>query len=325
MPRYDDIDIEPTVLKQFRERREESATSELGALSWLWREVCPSMSRRQRARMAVALAIASEGDRNSIRGRIHVLLKGKGGTGKTTLKDWVKHVMPDAIGIGPDSSNAGLRYNANTGERGALSQADGGILCIEELDNFGRAEHDALYEAMSEGYFEVSKGQVKGAIPANIRVVAVANDLSEFAGPLLDRFDFIIDMDAYNADDTVEVTGALYDNFREGYVYDNLSHERPIYPQYLSWISSFRPEYPEGEHERIKRCLEHLVRDGNLVGDIREKEAYMRAAFVMAKLDQSPITAERWVRAVDLLHDDANIRRLMEPMLAAESDTTDDL
>jgi hypothetical protein len=292
--------IDPEYLQLFRERVNEEGN----AIDWLWRHVHPDMAERRRERTAALLAAASEDDRNGIRGRMHVLLVGPGGTGKTEIKDWFKYNLDHAVGVGPDSSNAGLRYNANHGEAGQLAQAHEGVICIEELDKFDKSERDALYEAMSEGYYEVNKGSFSGEVPAACRVVAVANDVEKFHGPLRQRFDFVINVEQYGESGTITVADSLYDSFRDGFVLGETDEKPPLIPQYLKWVDGHRPGYPEENHEQIKELLVRLIEDGGFVGNIREKEAYLRTAYTIAKLNVRDIMVEDWVRAVDIIHPD---------------------
>jgi len=307
--------VHPDYLSLFRDRE----ASDVDALDWLWRHIDPNLSQRRRERTAALLACASEYDRHGVRGRIHTLLVGAPGTGKTALKDWVKRTMPDTVGIGPDSSNAGLRLNANTGAPGALAKAHEGTLCIEELDNFGKDERNALYEAMSEGYFEVDKGDFSMEVPAETRVIAVANATDTFGAALASRFDFIIEVEQYGPEQTITVSTDLYDRFRDAYVLDNPDEQPPLVPQYLAYISGHRPGYPEDEHERVVGLLEQLVREADLDGRIREKEAYLRVAYVVAKLNRRDITAYDWVRAVDLIHPSIDTASLFGDVLDDET------
>jgi DNA replicative helicase MCM subunit Mcm2 (Cdc46/Mcm family) len=303
--RYD-IRIDPDLQLAFTQRSEDP---EVDALDWLWEHVCPEMTGRRRARTAALLSLASEPDRNGVRGRIHCLFPGPGGTGKTVLKDWVKYTMRDAVGCGPDSSGAGLRYNANTGQLGKLAQAHHGTICIEEFDKFEREGWTACYESMSEGYFEVDKGGMSDEIPSQCRVIAVCNEVP-FPQPLMTRFDFVIEMDDYDTDETVDVSADQYDHFREAFVEDSDEPRRPLLPQYLSWIEDFRPSLDAETHREVVRLLERLIRERGETGDIRGKLAYLRVAYTIAKLNHRDVSVSDWVRAVELIHPGLEVRSL---------------
>jgi DNA replicative helicase MCM subunit Mcm2 (Cdc46/Mcm family) len=289
------------------ERFKTLSRGETDAADELWQSVAPSMTARRRAREATLYALASEADRNGQRGRIHVFLYGPGGTGKTVIRDWVKTAFPDAVSTGPGASEAGLQVNGNTGKLGKLPQSHGGVLCLEELDKFDKNDREALYESMSEGYFEVDKGGIDADIPAASRVIAVGNDPTRLGDALRTRFDFSLEVSDYDADETVEVATDQYDTFRERFVRDSGPSEDPFLPQYLALCGDYRPTIPDGTLEAIADDLERLVRDHDLTGAIREKLAYLRVAYVRAKLDCRAVAPRDWRRAIELIHPDVTL------------------
>jgi len=289
---------------------------EIDTLDWLWEHVAPDVVNRRRARTAALLTIASEGDLNGVRGRIHTLLVGAPGTGKTVIKDWVKNNMADAHGIGPDSSEAGMKFNANAGKPGKLHMAHEGILCAEEFEKFDKGDREAALEAMSDGYFEVDKGGVDAEFPAEVRMVAVANSMNPFSAAMGNRMDFVVHMDDYSEEETITVSTGLYDSFVDRFIREEPGHSVPVVSQYLSWVGPFRPGISSNAREAVREAVERLVRHGDRFhGDIRQKEAYMRLAYVIAKLNYRGIEASDWVRAVDLCHPDLDARSLFEDFL----------
>lgn len=286
------------------------------ALDWLWEHVAPGMAERRRARTAVLLMLASPGDRGGHRGRLHVLLPGEPGTGKSVLRDWVRHTFSGSVSISPDSSEAGLRYDANLHEPGALHQAHGGVLCIEELDKFKKSERDALYEAMSEGIYEVKKSGIDQEFQAETRVLAVCND-TPFKPAFLDRFDFYIEMDGYDESDTLTVTERVYSDFRRSFIDGEGSEERPLLPDYLAWVQAFAPSMDDASFGAITEAMGTLVgHSDEFIGDIRQKEAYLRTAFTIARLNRRDIYLEDWVRAVDIIHPSVDCETLFADHLA---------
>jgi hypothetical protein len=280
----------------------------------LWRYVCPDMSERQRARTAVLLTLASEADRAGFRGRQHTLLYDDdvGGTGKTALGEWVKYQLPDSFGIGPDAREAGLKFNGNTGQPGKLHMAHEGTLRIEEFGKFDRDDREATFEAMSEGYFEVDKGGVNTEFPASIRVIALANNMDRLSDAIQTRFDYAIEMDEYDADETLTVSESRYETFRDRFVRGEDVSSDPLLPQYFNFVGGYRPAYPDETHERIIEMLETLVREHGQNGQIREKEGYIRGAYTIAKLNLREVRPEDWARTVDLVHPEIDARDVFD-------------
>lgn len=270
----------------------------------LWPYVNPDMAEMERERKAILLTLASHTDKLSRRGRCHTLLVGPPGTGKSALRNWVKYSINGAHGAAPKSSEAGLKgdFSQDPPVMGALNLAHGGVLCVEELDKFAKSERDALYEAMAEGEYEVNVGDVRETYPAEIRVIATANSKEKFADALLDRFDFVIEMDEYDADETDTVTEALYNDWWETFIDGSVEATAPILPNYLKWIDTYEPKGDRRTLERIQNMRQHLIHDGGFTGEIRQKEAYLRIAFTVAKLNRRDITPYDYLRAVELIH-----------------------
>lgn len=280
------------------------ADGETDMVEYLWPHVNPDMAAMERARKAVLLTLASHSDRGSSRGRCHTLLVGPPGTGKTFVRDWVKVNITEAYGIGQKSSEAGLKgdFSKDPHEPGALQIAHGGVLCVEELDKFAKSERDALYESMSEGAFEVNVGDTRETFAAEIRTIATANSTEPFKNALIDRFDFVLELDEYDADETDEVTETLYDNWWSAFIEGDVATEGPLLPHYLKWIETFEPGGNEEARRRIHKMRQFLIHDGGFTGEIRQKEAYLRIAYTVAKLNRRDMTPYDYLRAVELLH-----------------------
>lgn len=295
--------IQPELVDRFEDWVSDGDTD---MVEELWPHCHPDMAAMERARKGTLLTLASHTDEHGKRGRCHILLVGPPGTGKTELRNWVKYNITAAHGIGPKSSEAGLKgdFSVDPHEPGALQLAHGGVLCIEELDKFAKSERDALYEAMSEGKYEVAVGDTRETFPAEIRVVATANSTEKFADAILDRFDFVIELDEYNAEETNEVTEQLYESWWETFIEGGSNINEPVLPSYLKWIDSYSPNGKRVTLERIQKMREHLIKDGGFTGQIRTKEAYLRIAFTVAKLNRRDITPYDYLRAVEIIHPD---------------------
>lgn len=295
----------PRIKSELVSRFEEMvADGETDMVEQLWPHVHPDMAAMERARKATLITLASHTDLHGRRGRCHVLYVGPPGTGKTEIRNWVKYNITEAHGIGPKSSEAGLKgdFSKDPPEPGALNLAHGGVLCIEELDKFAKSERNALYEAMSEGEYEVNQADVRETYKAEIRVVATANSKEKFADAILDRFDFVIELEEYDADETDVVTEQLYENWWGTFIDGDTELTEPMLPNYLKWIEPYEPHGTKETLERIQKMRQHLIHDGGFTGQIRKKEAYLRVAYTVAKLNRRDITPFDYLRAVELLH-----------------------
>ena len=294
---------------------QERLTADGNAIDWLWEYVAPEMAQRRRARTCALLTVASPLDRNGVRGRSHLLMYDDevGGTGKSALGNYLKRTLPDGHGIGPDSSEAGLKYNANTGRVGKLGACDGDVLRIEEFEKFGKSDRQATYEAMSDGEYEVTKGGVDATFPAEGRIIAMSNEPSKLADPLLSRFDYRVEMDAYDAAETITVGQRLQDRFKERFIErsDGGPAVDPLVA-YLNWCSTEDPSLSDSVHAEIQDGLEHLVGSADLTGEIRKKEGYMRSAYTISLLNRRDITFTDWAVAVDLIEPGVDVAAVFD-------------
>lgn len=290
------------------------ADPEIDVVDKLWPQVHPSMAKRERARRAALIALASSGDKSGQRGRCHVLMVGPPGTGKTELRDWARYHIPNAQGVGPKSSEAGLKGDASGDELtpGALAMAHGGVCCIEELDKFAKSERDALYEAMSEGRYEINQAEIRQVVDAEVRVIATCNGLDGFADAIVDRFDFVIEMDEYDADDTVEVSDKLFDNFVDGFVKGDTDRTKQPVPEYLRWIKPYSPGVTDDFREKVRKMKNYLIQQEGMVGAIRKKQAWLRVAYTWAKLNKRDLEPNDFINAIELLYPDEDLRRPLE-------------
>lgn len=297
------------------ERWRDRLASGDNAIDWLWRLVASDMAKRRRARTCALLTLASPLDRNGFRGRSHLLLYDDetGGTGKSALGQWVKHTLPDAHGIGPDTSEAGLKFNANTGQPGKLAVSHEGILRIEEFEKFDKSDRQATYEAMSDGEFEVDKGPIAETFAAEVRVIALSNEPSKLADPLVTRFDYRVEMDEYGEQETITVAHKLQETFRERFVNREPEAEgaNPLVT-YLNWCSRQDPALPEDVDDRIRDGVQHLIETTEKTGEIRKKEGYLRTAYTIAMLNRRDIRFEDWLRAVDIIEPGLDVAAVFE-------------
>lgn len=295
--------LESAVVDRFEELVSDPETD---MVEYLWPHVHPDMAARERARKAVLLTLASNMDRQGKRGRCHTLLVGPPGTGKTEILGWVNRTVGGAIRIGPDSSGPGLKGDARGEaiEPGALNMAHSGILLVEELDKFDKSERDSLYEALSEGEYSIHKGGKHVDMKAEVRAIAACNSTDGFKPALLNRFDFVLELDEYDADETDEVTEKLYENWWETFIEGGADAREPLLPSYLKWIETFEPAGDRESLHRIQKMRTHLIHDGGFHGDVRTKESYLRVSHVISKLNRRDVTPYDYLRAIQLLHPD---------------------
>jgi len=294
------MQVDPRVLDTFGDAIENDSTDMVDVL---WQYVAPEMASMERARRATLLTAASPRDRNGYRGRLHTLLAGEAGTGKSVLRDWLASAL-DAAKLGPKSTQAGLKGSSSgqTYTPGALATQNGNHIALDELDEFDRRDRGALLEAMAEGEYHVNAAGIDRDIPAEVTVVAACNRTSEFRDELLDRFDFVVDVEEYDADDTVEVTDTVYDGWADAFDGQGSGVEANPLVSYLPWVRTYEVEIDPSVVEECTDVATYLVREHGETGDIRGKEAILRAAYTWARLNREPLSQYHYLRAAAFIH-----------------------
>lgn len=249
-------------------------------------------------RKAVLLCLVTHRDMRK-RVRIHVLLHGAPGTGKTEALLWLR----DRLGaefIGKQTSEVGLVGDARGKEfhYGALAEAHGNILCIDELDKFKNSDLNGLLEAMEEGQYTVRKGRIKEKVKAETRIVASANEIEKLPKALLDRFDFIFELKTPSRDERAENV----DNIVDAFFSDEEQTKIDILKEYLNFIRDFEPR--PSNLKTIKELIRSYIQLTN--ANIDEKSyrslelSILRIAYALAKLQMSDVTPVHVLKAIKM-------------------------
>jgi len=308
------VEIETDLFWEFRELEKQE---EYDALEHWYPFLNPLVHGLERARKAVVLSLVSGAD-DSRRKRIHVLLTGEPGTGKSDIRNFLKHEM-GAVGVGPSTTDAGLKADARGGiTPGALNWADGGVLTIDELDKFSKGDREALLEAMEEGEYEVTKGGDQETFPAETRVVACANRVDKFSPELMDRFDFVIHLDRPSPEQEKKITDHVYRSwFGDGEETESAGYRLKKYVQYC------RLYHPQVDRETLSRIIETKNRYIDLTdkeGDVREKETFLRVTEALAKLNRTDVTPQIFVEAIRLVDNDLSSEELKALKMTANGE-----
>jgi len=250
-------------------------------------------------RKAVLLSLATHRDVKK-RSRIHVLLIGPPGSGKTEILLWLQRKLNAYFVNAEYASKVGLAGDARGKEvtPGALAEADGMMLAIDELDKMKAQDQSALLQAMEEGQYTIIKGKHRERFRAEVRVIAAANDINRIQKPLRDRFDFVIELKVPSKEERAENAPVLVDQFFGNYE----APEEEILHEYLAWIRDFEPSVENAE--RIKDVIKSYIRltsqDLSEVSYRSLELSILRVAYALAKLQKSDVNPEHTVRAITL-------------------------
>mgnify|MGYP000392015363 CR=1 FL=1 len=254
--------------------------------------ICPKLIGITHVKVAVLLQMLSLKDINGTRNRIHILLVGKPGTGKSTLMNWLKRYFK-VIKASHRTSDVGLTGNMVTFEEGILAKGNGWIVATDEIDKLDKSDTDGLLECMEEGTVTLS-GKKYVVYDAETRVIAGANKLPE-SNALVDRFDFIFYLHHPKKDLAKEIISRIIDmwNLRTS------TEIASIIKKYVKWCNEFEPKISDTERERAKEIMnKYIDREASEEIRIRKYERYMRVALAIARALHTDFKAEY----IDLAH-----------------------
>jgi len=288
-------DVNETVKELYREFEEID-----DPLSFFSDYVVPTLvgERYNIIRKAILLMLASDTDR-ATRGRIHILLYGDAGTGKTDILLWLRNNL-NANFVTHHTTEIGLVGDASGGvvTPGELAVSDGGVICIDELDKFKKQDLNGLLEAMEEGEYRIRKGKVDVTFKARVRVVASANEIEKLPAPLRDRFDFIFHLKRPTREERIEAVKRLIDLWAGDF---EMYSPDPLI-LYLDYIKDFQPKILD--KEEIKEYLADYILNTHLP---IEKVSYrsfelsvLRIAYAMAKFERKDMGLGHIKKAIKL-------------------------
>ena len=182
-----------------------------------WRRPCYAIP--------VVIASAFSSREVDVRDRVHMLVVGPPGTGKTDLLLSINEAIPDltVFADAPYITQVGLIGSSRGGyyTPGLLYNADGMILLIDELDKMPSQDQNGLLQAMEEGSYSIYKAGVEERIEAEVTVIATANRTRSIRGgitpPLLDRMDLVYHVRPPSRDERLRNLRSLLDKYDRRY------------------------------------------------------------------------------------------------------------
>lgn len=246
-------------------------------------------------------------------GGFHLLLAGASGAGKSTLARSLRSflVSPSAADLKQGRVHEGWRpwvapHHSATAltmigggvppRPGEISQADGGILFLDELLEFSTAVQEALREPVESGSIRVSRGFRSTTFPARIQLVATTNlcpcgrwspgariscghswrrcrsTLERISGPFFDRFDLLAFAEGKRAERQVPGVDVLEQVERAR----SYRASKPILDTRELWASipePWRSDFLGREVETSERRRLSTLRVARAIADLEQKDA----------------------------------------------------
>jgi replicative DNA helicase Mcm len=249
-----------------------------------------------------SLLMCVSNDRNNLRMRLHLLLYGEPGSGKTEFLSWWQRKMNGKLINSELTSKIGLVGDARGKiiTPGLLARYDGNILLVDELDKMKNEDQNGLLQAMEEGSYTITKGKYSQQFQAEVRVMASCNNLSKIQRPLIDRFDFPIKVSRIPRVQRAEYVSDIIDSFMGKEAKDYSA----VVSAYLEWarrkIPMIDPEDEASIKDAIKNYILETEANVELVSYRSLEFSILRMAYAIATLEQSDMKKHHVQQAIDL-------------------------
>jgi len=251
-------------------------------------------------RKALLLQLLTQNDTKK-RMRLHTILVGVAGSGKTEVMLWWRENMEGILVNGELCSKTGLVGDArgNRVSAGLLADYDGHFVLVDEIDKMPIRDQNGLLQAMEEGQYIIIKGKHRQPFKAEVRVIGSTNELEKIQKPLLDRFDFVYRCTMADREERAKQTAKIVDAFI-GKTDEEIAG---MLRGYVKWLGDFSPMILPDDRADVVRAIQTYILKAKEV-EI-EKVSYrslelsiLRIAWAMAKLQRKNIEKQDVVEAI---------------------------
>ena len=272
-------------------------------LEFLSKHICPYLVGTQWDNIRkCSLLMGVTNDRPNMRMRLHILLCGGPGTGKSEFLNWWRQKMNGVLINSELTSKSGLVGDAR-GKKihpGLLHQSNGSVLLVDELDKMTTEDQNGLLQAMEEGEYIITKGKNRQSFQAEVRIIATCNNPNKIQKPLLDRFDFPFNVSRISRIQRAEYVSDIIDSFMG----KNAKEYSLVVKAYLEWAKNAKTWIDSSDEIKIKNLIKKYIleTDANIEGiSYRSLEfSILRIAYAIALLERSKIIESHINSAIEL-------------------------
>jgi DNA replicative helicase MCM subunit Mcm2 (Cdc46/Mcm family) len=271
-------------------------------VEFLSKHICPYLVGTQWDLIRkCSLLMGVTNDRPNMRMRLHILLCGGPGTGKSEFLSWWRQKMNGVLINSELTSKTGLVGDARgkTIHPGLLAQSNGSVMLVDELDKMSIEDQNGLLQAMEEGEYIITKGKNRQVFKAEIRVIATCNNIKKIQRPLVDRFDFPFKVARVSRIQRAEYVSDIIDSFMG----ENTADYSLVVAAYLNWAKKAKTRIDPADEPAIKKAIKDYIlhADANIEGvSYRSLEfSILRIAYAHALLERSKIKEQHIYFAIE--------------------------
>ena len=254
----------------------------------------PDVSGYDNVKLALLCLLSNQWD-GKHRERIHILLYGKPGCGKTVLMEPLERNW-GALYLSMDPTACTLRGDSRKEDGGArlFNQYHGGIITIDDIELMKGV--NALRDVMEIGRYTVSKNGIHNEYDAQVRIVAATNDVRLVPPPIVSRFDLIFKFDYPTIQQSLDI---LHNLLQEG---DETSNSEAYINFYFYMVQTHEPKVTDKNAIKllVKGDLETYGIDKDEGKEGRWIAGILRLAKAYARIRLTDIGAEEieWALAM---------------------------
>jgi len=171
------------------------------------------------------------------------------------------------------------------------------LIGLDEIDKFSADFRNSILEAAEDGVITFASAKFQGSVPAEVIIIAGANDISWLTPEQLGRFCYRFEIKPY----TVREAQNIADDISM-YMGKPKSRDTEKLKKYLKWIRSREAQLSDEVRSQGAKTIKNYIEYSKNT-DIRRVQSIWRSARAIARLDYRDVEVADVHRAIKMLGD----------------------